>query len=412
MKKQHHLKITIINLNLLATFFFITNVTLSQVGINTTAPAKGAILDVESTDKGVFIPRVNIADLSTIAPITGIAGAAEEAAAAGLLVYNTNTTTGEGYHYWDGTDFTPLTTAPVNDDWKLTGNAGTVPGTNYLGTSDTKDLVIKTDDTERMRVLNTGEIGVGTTTPSSDFHMLNTGNIGVAAMALFENDGTEGVALSSYNSNTSNIYNSFEGATDGTYSGVFGVALTTGTGGIGITGSTNDWQNIGVVGSRFDSGGFDLGYGGLFINDLGYTGGFWSTSDKRLKKDINNISNALATIKSIKPVSYHFDIQKYPDMGMNTNLEYGFIAQELKNVLPNVVKEKMIPIKGARKSEINNNEPLKKELFLTVDYTRIIPILTQGIKEQQEIIETQNKKIEHLEVLVSKIQEDLNSLKN
>jgi hypothetical protein len=45
--------------------------TFAQVGINTTSPAPGAILDVESSDKGVLIPRIHINDLNNIAPITG-----------------------------------------------------------------------------------------------------------------------------------------------------------------------------------------------------------------------------------------------------------------------------------------------------------------------------------------------------
>ena len=38
--------------------------------------------------------------------------------------------------------------------WSITGNAGTTPGTNYIGTTDAKDFVFKTNGTERGRVLN------------------------------------------------------------------------------------------------------------------------------------------------------------------------------------------------------------------------------------------------------------------
>lgn len=49
--------------------------------------------------------------------------------------------------------------------WELLGNAGTDPANNFLGTTDAQPLVIKTDDTERMRVLATGEVGIGTNSP-------------------------------------------------------------------------------------------------------------------------------------------------------------------------------------------------------------------------------------------------------
>lgn len=45
--------------------------------------------------------------------------------------------------------------------WSLTGNQGTNDSLNYLGTKDLQDLVIKTNDTERMRIKDNGEIMVG-----------------------------------------------------------------------------------------------------------------------------------------------------------------------------------------------------------------------------------------------------------
>lgn len=42
------------------------------------------------------------------------------------------------------------------DDWSLTGNTGTVAGTNFIGTKDAVDWVIKTNDIERARVTSLG----------------------------------------------------------------------------------------------------------------------------------------------------------------------------------------------------------------------------------------------------------------
>ncbi|MCT4582325.1 MAG: hypothetical protein N4A35_13005 [Flavobacteriales bacterium] len=84
------------------------------VGINTTGavPATSAMLDVSATNKGLLIPRVDIADLSTAAPVAS--------PVTSLLVYNTNGTTGEGYYYWDGTAWVQLidaTTTLDDHDW-------------------------------------------------------------------------------------------------------------------------------------------------------------------------------------------------------------------------------------------------------------------------------------------------------
>lgn len=80
-----------------------------NVGINATGatPDAGAGLDVNFTNKGVLLPRVNIANLNAIAPIAG-------STTTSLLVYNTNTTTGTGYYYGmahDGYVFLMTTTA-------------------------------------------------------------------------------------------------------------------------------------------------------------------------------------------------------------------------------------------------------------------------------------------------------------
>ncbi len=101
IKLQKYLIVTLLVLGVLP-------FTYAQVGINITDPNGGALLDVSSREKGVLIPRINITDLTTIAPISGLISFAEEMAAESLLVYNINDTTGRGFHYWDGTTWVPL----------------------------------------------------------------------------------------------------------------------------------------------------------------------------------------------------------------------------------------------------------------------------------------------------------------
>lgn len=83
-------------------FSFILNAT-AQVGINTTNPANGALLDVFSPDKGMLIPRVELTgtdDTTTITPAT-----------VGLLVYNTDIAGAiavqvtPGFYYWSGSQW-------------------------------------------------------------------------------------------------------------------------------------------------------------------------------------------------------------------------------------------------------------------------------------------------------------------
>ncbi|MCS6982524.1 MAG: hypothetical protein NZM65_10070, partial [Flavobacteriales bacterium] len=112
------------------------------VGINTdgTSPDASAILDVKSSDKGLLVPRVSLTATNSASPITS--------PATGLLVYNTNASvsggSGTGFYYWDGSQWVRLD--PSNSgDWRLTGNAGTSPTNNFLGTTDATDLSIRTN---------------------------------------------------------------------------------------------------------------------------------------------------------------------------------------------------------------------------------------------------------------------------
>ncbi len=142
---------------LLVIFFSTSSIFAQNVGINSTGatPDASASLDVVATDKGVLIPRVSISNALTAAPVTS--------PETSLLVYNTNAAissgSGTGFYFWDGSQWTKLNTgASSSGGWELTGNSGTTAGTNFIGTTDAVDWVIKTNNTERGRVYSTGEL--------------------------------------------------------------------------------------------------------------------------------------------------------------------------------------------------------------------------------------------------------------
>lgn len=114
-------------------------ISYSQVGINTTTPDASSMLDITSNDKGLLIPRISIPNLNASAPVT--------TPAVSLLVYNTNSTTGVGYYYWDGLKWTALAGNP--NYWTKVGN----------------DIYNN----------NSGNVGVGTTNPTNKLHIENIG---------------------------------------------------------------------------------------------------------------------------------------------------------------------------------------------------------------------------------------------
>lgn len=81
---------------------FFSIMLFGQVGINTDTPNESSILHLNSNSRGFLLPYFNISDLNSKAPVTA-ASAAE-----GLLVYNTNTSTGKGIYYWDGAKWSGL----------------------------------------------------------------------------------------------------------------------------------------------------------------------------------------------------------------------------------------------------------------------------------------------------------------
>ncbi len=74
---------------------FLNQVQAQSVSINTTgnAPDPSAMLHVEATDKGLIVPRVQLNDSTTTAPVTS--------PAEGLLIYNETGSEPKGLYYWD-----------------------------------------------------------------------------------------------------------------------------------------------------------------------------------------------------------------------------------------------------------------------------------------------------------------------
>lgn len=49
-----------------------------------------------------------------------------------------------------------ILTQPERSDWQMTGNAGTDPGQNFIGTTDSVDLSFRTNNEERLRITHSG----------------------------------------------------------------------------------------------------------------------------------------------------------------------------------------------------------------------------------------------------------------
>jgi hypothetical protein len=119
----------------------------------------------------------------------------------------------------------------------------------------------------------------------------------------------------------------------------------------------------------------------MYCNGNGvYTGTWTSTSDGRLKKEMKGVVDALTIIQHLQPKQYEFRTREYAFLNLAEGTHYGFEAQELETVLPELVGQASAPI-----SDDKNPEMFE---FKTLNTIELIPILTRAIQEQQEMIET------------------------
>lgn len=115
--------------------------------------------------------------------------------------------------------------------------------------------------------------------------------------------------------------------------------------------------------------------------DLAYTGTFSGPSDEKLKKAINPMENALDKILGLNPSTYEYRVDEYLSMNLAKGNHYGFTAQGVQKVLPELVSEKILH--NVSSGNLNDQTTTS---YLSVNYIEIIPVLTKAIQEQQEMI--------------------------
>jgi hypothetical protein len=112
----------------------------------------------------------------------------------------------------------------------------------------------------------------------------------------------------------------------------------------------------------------------------------WGHSDVKLKDNVVNPGSALDKIKKLQPKVFNYrDDGIYSKMKLPGGTHFGFIAQELEKVFPELVKESVFSQEGS--------EEIK---YKSITMIELIPVLIQGMKEQQQIIEDLKKEIEEL----------------
>jgi len=192
-----------------------TNLSIvSTASIGVSSPDPSAALDITSVTKGMLVPRMTTAQKAAIA-----------SPATGLLVYQTDGTA--GFYYYNGSTWQLITGGGSSSGWSLTGNSGTSPATNFLGTTDAQGLVFRVNNQKSgfvdynafapnaafgYRALNSLTSGTGNTANGYNALYSDTSgysNVAMGVSALYKNtSGHNQIAIGDsalYNTSTGSV---------------------------------------------------------------------------------------------------------------------------------------------------------------------------------------------------------------
>ena len=114
------------------------------------------------------------------------------------------------------------------------------------------------------------------------------------------------------------------------------------------------------------------------------------SSDWRFKKNITPVASALEKLSKLNPVNYDWRKDEFKEKGFSDKKQWGFIAQELEKVMPELVRE-------------------DKNGYLSLNYNGVIPLLTKAMQEQQDEMNKQQKEIDQLKAQLQSIMKMLDN---
>jgi peptidoglycan hydrolase CwlO-like protein len=111
--------------------------------------------------------------------------------------------------------------------------------------------------------------------------------------------------------------------------------------------------------------------------------------DNQLKKSSLPLTNALNTVNQLQPLTFEYDQTRFGNLRLPAGTQYGFNADEVRRVLPAVVKKESI-LFLAGKNQYRSADVNK------VDIQSLVPVLLAAIKEQQQQIDSLKAEMQSL----------------
>jgi hypothetical protein len=145
-------------------------------------------------------------------------------------------------------------------------------------------------------------------------------------------------------------------------------------------------------------------YSRLVIRSAGDIVAYYS--DERLKTKKGGIDNALQKILQLDGFYYTTnDLAK--SVGYNEEgLQIGISAQQVQNILPEVVT--LAPFDSTYDDD-GNLYSISGENYLTVKYDKMVPLIIEGIKDQQKIVSWNNTEVKKLKNVIESQQKQIDN---
>jgi hypothetical protein len=272
----------------------------------------------------------------------------------------------------------------------------------FLRSTNSNPVVLGTNNTERMRIDSSGNVGIGLTNPTSrltvrtpDGDGISIQNAAGTAYRWAVNTDNSfactytGVAERMRIDTTGSL---LVGTTSNPYGSGTTILASNGTGSVSLQPSTATYSSriVNISGGIYLDNNSTVGLivsngNASFFAPINASA-FNVSSDYRLKENITPLTGAIEEIQNFKPVRFSYKATNKMSMPWGTDAIDGFLAHEFAEVVPTAVT--------GQKDAVDENDEIIPQ---TLDMTKAIPLMVAAIQEQQAIIQDLKARIETLE---------------
>jgi Chaperone of endosialidase/Secretion system C-terminal sorting domain len=215
---------------------------------------------------------------------------------------------------------------------------------------------------------------------------LQNGSLGLRAEGVGSTSGNTAILAIANNNNLS-------GSNIGVSANVFGNTTLSNIG-VRTSAAGLTTVNYGIHATALGIGNFAGWFeGDVWINGPSQTAGLAMTvSDQMFKTNVDSISNPLNIIEQLRPKTFFYDTTNAYGINFSGKRQYGFIAQDLELVLPELVGNTTKPAAY----DTLGNMVTSSVTFKNVNYNAFFGLLTAAIQKQQNTIDSLMNAVETL----------------